>query len=57
MIYRDRERSVKDRGETSKVRRALARYVYLRSFFLEPEDIKSQNLRSIWHFSEAARLP
>jgi hypothetical protein len=24
---------------------------------LEPEDIKSQNLGAIWHFSKAAGLP
>jgi hypothetical protein len=30
---------------------------HLGSFFLEPEDITSQNLGAIWPFSKAARLP
>jgi hypothetical protein len=33
------------------------RHVYLGSFFLEPEDIKSQNLGAIWRFSKVAGLP
>jgi hypothetical protein len=36
---------------------ALIRHAYLGSPFLEPEDIKSQTLGSIWHFSKAAGLP
>jgi hypothetical protein len=36
---------------------ALIRRAYLGSFFLEPEDIKSQNLEAIWRFSKAAGIP
>jgi hypothetical protein len=36
---------------------ASLRHVYLGSFFLEPEDIKSVNLGAIWNFSKATRLP
>jgi hypothetical protein len=36
---------------------ASARHAYLGSFFLEPEDINSQNLGAIWRFRKAARLP
>ena len=40
-------------------REALAslRHVYLGSFFLEPEDIKSISLEAIWNFSKATGLP
>ena len=33
------------------------RHVYLGSFFLEPEDIKSISLGDIWNFSKATGLP
>jgi hypothetical protein len=36
---------------------ASIRQAYLGSFFLESEDIKSQNLGAIWRFSKAAGLP
>jgi hypothetical protein len=36
---------------------ASIRQAYLGSFFLEPEDINSQTLGAIWHFSKAAGLP
>jgi hypothetical protein len=36
---------------------ASMRYAYLGSFFLEPEDINSQNLGAIRCFSKVARLP
>jgi len=32
-------------------------HVYLGSFFLEPEDIKSIRLGAIWNFSKATGLP
>jgi hypothetical protein len=31
-------------------------HAHLGSFFLEPEDIKNQNLRAVWRFSKAAGL-
>jgi hypothetical protein len=39
--------------------KALAshRHVYLGSFFLEPEDIKSISLGAIWNFSRVTELP
>ena len=33
------------------------RHMYLGSFFLEPEDIKSISLGAIWNFSKATGLP
>jgi len=36
---------------------AALRHMYLGSFFLEPEDVKSISLRAIWSFSRAAGLP
>jgi len=33
------------------------RHVYLGSFFLEPEDIKSISLGAMWNFSKATGLP
>jgi hypothetical protein len=36
---------------------ASHRHVYLGSFFLEPEDIKSISLGAIWNFSKATGLP
>jgi hypothetical protein len=36
---------------------ASIRQVHLGSFFLEPEDVKSQTLGAIWHFSKVAGLP
>jgi hypothetical protein len=36
---------------------ASIRHAHLGSFFLEPEDIKRQNLEAIWRFSKAAGLP
>jgi hypothetical protein len=36
---------------------ASLRHVYLGSFFLEPEDIKSVSLGAIWNFSKATGLP
>jgi hypothetical protein len=36
---------------------ASIRHAHLGSFFLEPEDIKRQNLGAIWRFSKAAGLP
>jgi hypothetical protein len=36
---------------------ASIRHAYLGSYFLQPEDIKSQKLGAIWHFSKAAGLP
>jgi hypothetical protein len=36
---------------------ASLKYVYLGSFFLEPEDIKSINLGAIWNFSKVTGLP
>jgi hypothetical protein len=36
---------------------ASCRHVYLRSFFLEPGDIKNLNLGAIWNYSKAAGLP
>jgi hypothetical protein len=40
-------------------REALAshRHVYPRSFFLDPEDIKSLNLGAIWNCSKGTGLP
>jgi hypothetical protein len=36
---------------------ATIRHAHLRSFILEPEDTKHQNLGAIWCFSKAAGLP
>ena len=36
---------------------ASLRYVYLGSFFLYPEDIKSISLGAIWNFSKVTGLP
>jgi len=36
---------------------ASLRHMYLGSFFLEPEDIRSLGLGAIWNFSEATGLP
>ena len=36
---------------------ASLRHTYLGSFFLDPEDIKSQSLRAIWSFSKGTGLP
>ena len=36
---------------------ASLRHAYLRSFFLEPEDIKSLSLGAIWNFSKVTGLP
>jgi hypothetical protein len=36
---------------------ASIRLAHLGSFFLEPEDIKRQNLEAIWRFGKAAGLP
>jgi hypothetical protein len=36
---------------------ASLRHVYLGSFFLETEDIKSINLGAIWNFSKVTGLP
>jgi len=36
---------------------ASLRHVYLGSFFLEPEDIRSLGLGAIWSYSKAAGLP
>ena len=36
---------------------ASLRHVYLGSFFLEPEDIKSISLWAIWNFSKVTGLP
>jgi hypothetical protein len=36
---------------------ASLRHVYLGSFFLEPEDIKSLILGAIWNFSKATGFP
>jgi len=36
---------------------ASLRHVYLGSFFLEPEDIKSLSLEAIWNFSKVTGLP
>jgi hypothetical protein len=36
---------------------ASFRHVYLGSFFLEPEDIKSIRLGAIWNFSKVTGLP
>jgi hypothetical protein len=33
------------------------RHVYLGSFFLDPEDIKSLILGAIWNFNKRTRLP
>jgi hypothetical protein len=33
------------------------RHMYLGSFFLEPEDIKSVSLGAIWNYSKATGLP
>jgi len=35
---------------------ASLRHAYLHSFFLEPEDINSISLGSIWNFSKATGL-
>ena len=35
---------------------ASLRYVYLGSFFLDPEDIKSFSLGAIWNFSKGTGL-
>jgi len=36
---------------------ASLRHVYLGSFFLDPEDIKSLSLGAIWNFSEGTGFP
>jgi len=36
---------------------ASHRHVYLGSFFLKPEDIKSISVGAIWNFSKATGLP
>ena len=36
---------------------ASLRHMYLGSFFLEPEDIRSLGLGAIWNFSKATGLP
>ena len=36
---------------------ASLRHMYLDSFFLEPEDIRSLGLGAIWNFSKATGLP
>jgi hypothetical protein len=36
---------------------ASLRHVYLGSFFLDPEDIKSISLVAIWNFSKKTGLP
>ena len=36
---------------------ASLRHVYLGSFFMEPEDIKSISLGAIWNFSKVTGLP
>jgi len=38
--------------------KALAsfRYIYLGSFFLDPDDIKKRGARSIWHFDNVTGL-
>jgi hypothetical protein len=36
---------------------ASLRHVYLSSFFLEPEDIKSIRLGTIWDLSKVTGLP
>jgi len=36
---------------------ASLRHAHLGSFFLEPEDMKSISLGSIWKFSKATELP
>jgi len=36
---------------------ASLRHAYLGSFFLEPKDIQSISLGTIWSFSEASGLP
>jgi hypothetical protein len=36
---------------------ASLRYAYLRSFFLEPENIQNINFGAIWNFSKATGLP
>ena len=36
---------------------ASLRHMYLSSFFLEPEDIKSISLGAIWNFSKVTGLP
>jgi len=36
---------------------ASLRHVYLGSFFLDPEDIKSLGLGAIWNFSKVTGLP
>jgi hypothetical protein len=36
---------------------ASLRHVYLGSFFLEPEGIRSISLRAIWNFSKVTGLP
>jgi len=38
--------------------KALAsfRYIYLGSFFLDPDDIKKQGVRAIWHFDKVTGL-
>ena len=36
---------------------ASLRHVYLGSFFLDPEDIKSLSLGGIWNFSKGTGLP
>ena len=36
---------------------ASLRHVYLGSFFLDPQDIKSVSLGAIWNFSKATGLP
>jgi hypothetical protein len=36
---------------------ASIKHAHLGSFFLEPEDIKNQDLGAIWRFSKAAGFP
>ena len=36
---------------------ASLRHMYLGSFFLEPEDVKSISLGAVWSFSRATGLP
>jgi len=36
---------------------ASLRHVYLGSFFLEPEDIRSLSLGAIWNYSKVTGLP
>jgi len=36
---------------------ASLRYAYLGSFFLDPEDVRSLNLKALWNFSKRTGLP